>query len=152
MAHCLAREGYLTAAIQEYQEFTLRAGEPWPEDADPRRLAEAQNLLRAAHSNQGDLHELLDQPAEAARALGLAAAFDPENLELIRKQVELFAQARLYEPAIAAAMSLAEKDVELALIIKRPTLRWQRHSVGRGARPSAQCSLTGGKACILKQR
>ena len=115
LAHCLAREGYLTAAIQQYQEFTLRAGEPWPENADPRRLAEAQNLLRAAHSNQGELHELLDQPTEAARALGLASTFDPENLELIRKQVELFAQARLYEPAIAAAMSLAEKDIESAL-------------------------------------
>ncbi len=115
LAQCLAQEGYVTAAIDQYQEFALRVQKPWPETAETRLRNEARDLLRSAYLNQSKLHEVLDHPIDAAQALALASKYDPENLHLIKKEAELFRRAGRYDSAVAALKRLAEKDVASAL-------------------------------------
>ena len=115
LAEALAELGYLTAAIQQYEQFTSAARQPWPEASQARLQAEAQLLLLSAHSARSALHETLGRPLQAAQAMSAASALDPENPDLIMNEARLFREARRFDSAAAAARRLAKFDVGAAL-------------------------------------
>jgi len=115
LAEALAGLGYLTAAIEQYEQFTSVSGQPWPEASQAQLQAEARLLLLSAHAARSALHERLGRPLQAARAMSDASALDPQNANLIRDEARLFREARRFDSAAAAAQRLANFDVGAAL-------------------------------------
>ena len=115
LAEALAELGYLTAAIEQYEQFSSASRQPWPEASQAHLQAEAQLLLLSAHSAQSALHERLGRPLEAAQAMSAASALDPENPNLIMDEARLFREARRFDSAAAAAKRLAKFEVGAAL-------------------------------------
>jgi len=115
LAEALAELGYLTAAIEQYEQFTSAGRQSWPEASQAHLQVEAQLLLLSAHSARSALHERLGQPLQAAQAMSAASALDPKNPDLIMDEARLFRQARRFDSAAAAAKRLAKFDLGAAL-------------------------------------
>ncbi len=114
LADALSRSGYCSAAIEAYARFLAAAGAT-AAVADPEARILLRQLELAACLDQARLHQALDQPLAAAKALAGAAERDPNNAEVLRRSAALYQQAGRADDAVAAALAAARLDIDTGL-------------------------------------
>ena len=118
LAERLAADGYLQAALGQYEAFERQVAALMETDPESAALAALRGLRRPATEARATLLAQLGKPAQAAEVLQPLFAQQPDDVDLGCRYAHLLLEAGRAEEALTAARKLTGDPDRVALLLR----------------------------------